>query len=81
MIKINSEKNKTMIKINFEKNRIMFKSVVHSTLLVSGNANNSTNAGLVNSNANNAPSNANTNIGSQLSFLIKRMETMPLGKK
>ena len=36
-------------------------------LLVSGNANNGTNAGLRNANSNNTPSNANTNIGAQLS--------------
>jgi len=39
-------------------------------LYVSGNANNTTDAGLTYSNANNEPTNANTNISSQLTFLI-----------
>jgi hypothetical protein len=37
-------------------------------VLFSGNANNGANAGFSYSNTNNAPSNTNTNIGSQLSF-------------
>ena len=37
-------------------------------VLFSGNANNGTNAGFVNANSNNAPSNTNANIGSQLCF-------------
>ena len=40
-------------------------------VLFSGNANNGTNAGFVNANSNNAPSNTNANIGSQLCFLPK----------
>ena len=56
--------------------------VVCPVLLVGGNANNGANAGFVYSNANNAPSNANANIGSQLSFQnFSRAKTMPLGKK
>lgn len=37
-------------------------------LLWGGNGNNGTNAGLVYSNANNTPTNANSNIGSHLCF-------------
>lgn len=40
-------------------------------LHVGGNANNGSNAGLVYSNTNNAASNTNANIGSQLSFFLK----------
>lgn len=53
-------------------------------LLVSGNANNGTNAGFAYSNANNAPSNANAYIGSQLCFqytAIIQAKALPLGKK
>jgi hypothetical protein len=59
--------------------------VVCPLLIVGGNANNGANAGFAYSNTNNAPSNANTNIGSQLCFqyymAITRAKTMPLGKK
>lgn len=37
-------------------------------LLLGGSGNNGTNAGLVYSNANNTPTNANSNIGSHLCF-------------
>ena len=50
---------------------------------VSGNANNSGNTGAFCVNANNGVTNANTNIGRQLSLLkamYMRPETMPLGK-
>lgn len=50
-------------------------------LLVSGNANNGANAGLRNANTNNTPSNANTNIGAQLSVKFKTTVALPLGKK
>ena len=43
-------------------------TVVCPMLLVSGNANNGALAGFVYSNVNNAPSNANTNVGSRLNF-------------
>jgi hypothetical protein len=46
-----------------------FLSISEPTLLVSGNANNGTNAGFVYVNSNNTPSNTNTNIGSRLSLL------------
>jgi hypothetical protein len=48
---------------------------------VSGNANNGANAGLRNANSNNTPSNANANIGAQLSVKILTTATLPLGKK
>jgi hypothetical protein len=47
-----------------------------------GNANNGANAGLVNANTNNTPSNANANIGAQLCLkYFERVKTLPLGKK
>ncbi len=42
-------------------------------VLFGGNANNSANAGFANANSNNTPSNANTNIGSQLCLRTKRL--------
>ena len=50
-------------------------------LLVSGNANNGANAGLRNANSNYTPSNANTNIGAQLSVENWTIAALPLGKK
>lgn len=50
-------------------------------LLVGGNANNGANDGLGCTNANNAPSNANTNIGSRNYFLSMKPTTRPLGRK
>lgn len=44
-------------------------------VLFGGNANNGANAGFVNSNSNNAPSNTNANIGSRLSFTQKYLYT------
>ncbi len=56
--------------------------VVYPSVLFGGTANNGTNAGLSYSNSNNVPSNTNANISSQLSYQnIKRVKTMPLGKK
>lgn len=42
------------------------KGCMFKALLVSGNANNGTNAGVLYTNTNNAASNTNTNIGGQL---------------
>ena len=39
------------------------------TLIVGGNSNNGTNAGLLNSNTNNGASNTNANIGGQLNVI------------
>lgn len=57
-------------------------------VLFGGNTNNGANAGFVNSNSNNAPSNTNANIGSRLSFTQKIFiheitcpSTLPLGKR
>jgi len=56
-------------------------------LQVGGNANNGSNDGLAYLNANNAPSNANANIGSRLNWYIthitmcKHYGTLPLGKR
>ena len=58
-------------------------------VLLSGNANNSANAGLAYANSSCAPSNTNANIGSHLCFKIgfdnmkqyKRMTALPLGKR
>lgn len=61
-------------------------------VLFGGNANNGSNAGFAYANSNNAPSNANANIGSHLCFSHglsmariytknKRAATLPLGKK
>ena len=56
------------------------KKVVHQMrgVLFSGNANNTTNAGFVYANTNNAPTNTNANIGSQQCLEITfAVETMP----
>lgn len=59
----------TDIILNKKKMRYQHKKVGHSCgVLFSGNANNGANAGLAYANSNNTPSNANTNIGSQLCF-------------
>lgn len=50
-------------------------------MLFGGNANNGANAGLVYANSNNAPSNANANIGSHLCLVCDGMTALPLGKK
>ena len=52
-------------------------------LLVGGNSNNGSNAGLVYGNSNNAPSNSDSNIGSRLCFIkiYIRIATLPLGRK
>lgn len=51
---------------DIEKHRLLDRDAA----LVGGNANNGTNAGLANVNLNNAASNTNTNIGSQLGFSL-----------
>lgn len=60
---------------------VTFRCAGLRSLLVGGNSNNGTNAGAVNRNSNNGPSNANTNIGSQLSFTLDETLSLPLGKK
>lgn len=45
--------------------------------LLGGNANNGANAGLVNSNSNNAPGNANTNVGFRLRYTGKETKQPP----
>lgn len=60
----------------------MKKGGVLLRLLSGGNANYSAAAGLAYANSNNTPSNANTNISSQLSSLLKiAIQTLPLGKR
>jgi len=49
-------------------------------MLVSGSANNGTNAGLAYVNSNNTPSNANTNISAQLSNILLRHKPWLLPK-
>jgi len=52
-----------------------------SGFLLSGNANNSANAGFVYANSNNTPSNTNANISSHLCFFLSAGETLPTGQK
>lgn len=47
---------------------------------IGGNANNGSNAGFVCTNTNNAASNANTNIGSRLSYKVMDCRPCPLAK-
>lgn len=49
--------------------------------MLGGNANNGTNAGFVYVNSNNAPSNANTNIGSRTCSMSYEATASPLGGK
>lgn len=56
-------------------------SAVISRVLFSGNANNGAFAGLGYSNTNNTPTNANANIGTQLSYKNVGDGALPLGKK
>jgi hypothetical protein len=56
---------------------IFFRLFIESGLIVGGNANDGANAGLVYWNSNNTPSNANSNISSQLCLMYKTMETLP----
>ncbi len=48
------------------------RTAIQTALLSSSNWNNASNAGTFNANANNAASNSNTNIGSQLVNFVKR---------
>ena len=60
-----------------------FLGSLPETLYVGANANNGANAGFGNANTNNAPSNANANIGSRLGFwkFFLQANTLALAKK
>ena len=51
--------------------KVAAERVAVRCVLWGGNANNGTNDGFAYANSNNAPSNANTNVGSRISYTVK----------
>ena len=57
--------------------KVAAERVAVRCVLWGGNANNGTNDGFAYANSNNAPSNANTNVGSRISYTVKRKNVQP----